>query len=278
VTLLASAAAQLPHLSTSPSIDFVHGRALTALPVYAAPSERADVKARLWPDTIVSIRHQNADWYALENGYAKRESLQPVVLKSEVASVPALPFWAEVGGAVAAIRQWCAADAPLVARIGHGGVAQVVDRLPGSTIWYGLADEDGFLGWSQAAPWLPVSDTEDALTNTTLLVDTSARQIHVLEDEEEILDAPIALGADVQRGSHQLKMRRHSVKSAVESASIAYGAPWQLDFGSFALSGAYWHNKFGKPEVVPGSAVQVTPPVARWLFGHTGDDTIVVVR
>lgn len=275
MSLLASAVAPLP--CPSPSIDFVHGRALTALPVYAAPSERAAVKARLWPDSIVPIRSSGADWYSLENGYAKREHLQPVVLKSEAPPQSTLPFWAEVGGPVAAIRQWCAADAPLVARIGHGGVAQVVDKLPGSTVWYGLSDEDQFLGWSQAAPWHPVSDVEDQGSGIILIVDTRTPQISVLEDEEEILRAPIALGAQVPRGSYRVERRQHSVKSTLENTSIVYGAPWQLDFGAFALAGAYWHNKFGKPDLMPGTAVQVTPPVASWLYTHTSADTRVIV-
>lgn len=49
-------------------------------------------------------------------------------------------FWAEVAGPVAAVRQWCAADAPFVTRIGHGGVAQIIDYLSDKTTsWYEIA-------------------------------------------------------------------------------------------------------------------------------------------
>lgn len=278
VSLLAPVALQIPHLSPPPANSLIHGRALSTVPVYETPSNSAVVKSRLWPDTIVPIFDADPDWYRLENGYAKREALQPVLLKSEAAAMPALPFWAEVGGAVAVARQWCAADAPLVARIGHGGVAQVVDMLLGATVWYGLADEDAFIGWSQAAPWIPVSTLPPERAPMTLLIDTSAHQIEVVTGGEPALRASAALKADLPRGHFRVQDRRFSVKSGGESASAVYGAPWHLDFGAFSLSGAYWHNQFGKASAVPGPDVQVTPPVASWLFERIDDQTVVIVR
>ena len=278
VTLLASAAAQIPHLSPSSAIQFIHGRALRTLPVYAAPFEQSEIKARMWSDSVVPIQEADAGWYLLQNGYAKREAIQPMVLKHTSTSLPALPFWAEVGGSVAVVRQWCAADAPLVARIGHGGVARVVDMLPGAVDWYAVADEDSFLGWSQAAPWHPVAANLADNTHTTLIIDTQARQIEVLADDEAVLRAPVALGDDVPRGTFHLQKRRHSVKSSLYQASSLYGAPWQLQFGAFSLVGAYWHNQFGKPGAVQGAEVQVTPAVAGWLFARVGGHTPVIVR
>jgi hypothetical protein len=110
------------------------------------------------------------------------------------------------------------------------------------------------------------------------MVDTRAQQIEVLADDELVLRAPVAFGGDIPKGSYRLQTRKRSVKSLIDDASRIYGAPWQLDFGAFSLAGAYWHNKFGKRGVVPGVEVQVTPPVAGWLFERIGEHTPVLVR
>ena len=58
-------------------------------------------------------------------------------------------------GALAVVRAYCAADAPIVARIGHGGVLRVIDYLPPGQSdgigWYGVADDESsaLLGWTQ---------------------------------------------------------------------------------------------------------------------------------
>ncbi len=78
--------------------------------------------------------------------------------------------WIEVVAPVAAVRQWCAPDAPLVTRIGHGGIVRVIDRLPGDTLWYGIASETGdLLGWSQAAHWKPVIIAQSPAGDKTLV-------------------------------------------------------------------------------------------------------------
>jgi hypothetical protein len=49
-----------------------------------------------------------------------------------------------------------------------------------------------------------------------------------------------------------------------------HGVPWVTTFGqNLALGGVYWHNRFG--EKVPGMAIQVTPLIARWLYGWLND-------
>src|SRR5690554_8060943 len=70
------------------------------------------------------------------------------------------PFWGEVIAPIAPIRQYCSADAPLVTRIGHGGVAQIVDYLPGEPHgWYGIGNQNGQVaGWTQAIYWQAVDE------------------------------------------------------------------------------------------------------------------------
>src|SRR5690606_35409212 len=104
-------------LPSAPQIEALYGRALSVLTVYDSPSPSAVVINRLFPDSVVPIIDTLSDWYQLANGYAKRSDIQPMMLTNHTVPTPQLPFWAEVGGAVAIVRGWCAADAPLVARI-----------------------------------------------------------------------------------------------------------------------------------------------------------------
>jgi hypothetical protein len=277
VAVLGSAAAGLPtFLHTTPS-HAGYGRALSALPVYAAPSGESKFIKRLWPDTVAPLLDIRGDWYQLDNGYAKRSGLQPVSPMTETAINPTLPFWAEVGGAVAIVREWCAADAPMIARIGHGGVAQVVDMLSGdNTAWYALADEDEFLGWSQAGVWQPVIENIDHIA-AQVYINTHAGQIDVVQKDRSLLRAPIALGAALTPGTYALSQRKRSVKLRVDNASDGYGVPWKLDCGAYSLTGAYWHNEFGTQQRVQGASIQVTPPVARWLYHHLPQGTPVII-
>jgi hypothetical protein len=202
----------------------------------------------------------------------------------EPATAPEPPFWAEVSGPAAAVRQWCAADAPLVARIGHGGTAQVIRRLPpgspGASPWYALAAADGsLLGWTQTAHWQPVrlAENDSALH---LELTRSDRQLTVFAGTRPVLRAAAAAGAPLQPGAYPL--RRASVAgpplALVEYDHHAlYGAPWQLDLGGrYRLTGAYWHNRFGGD--APGPDIQVPPFLARWLYAQAGTGSVINIR
>ena len=278
---IAVAAASVPHLtSAAPVFEPVYGRALAATPVYSAPSVSAPLVARLWSDSVtpilaVSVGAANSAWYRLPQGYARRENLQPMIAparRSDSSSAP--PFWAEVSAAVAVVRAWCAADAPLVARIGHGGVLRVIDFLPGSPSdpgdWYGVAESENgdLLGWSAAAAWSPALIDQIA-PDLILALDTGARRLDVIDQDRKVLSAPISTGRDLVPGSYPITERRVTLAQAGDYR----GVPWALTFGDdLHLSGAYWHNQFGA--ATPGTAVQVTPPLANWLYPRAA--TVIV--
>jgi hypothetical protein len=279
IALLAGAANHLPLVLPPQEIDFVYGRALAALPVYHSPSLAVASKKYLWPDSVVPIVDTMSGWYRLDDGYAKTSGIQPMVLPTETTSTPPLPFWAEVGGAVAAVRRWCAADAPLIARIGHGGVAQVVDQLSGNyEQWYALVGDEGFLGWSPSAPWKPLDESmPDAITGE-VYVSTSVGQLEFVDNERTVLRAPVSFGTSLTPGTYTVRQRKRSVIFQMENTSDGYGVPWSMDFGSYSLAGAYWHNEFGAQKGTPGSSVQVTPPVARWLYDRLPEGAPIMVR
>jgi hypothetical protein len=235
----------------------------------------------LWPDSIVSILNTNEDWYQVPGGYVQREGIQPMISYTPDKNIqlPVSAFWAEVAGPVASVRQWCAADAPLVTRIGHGGTARVIDSLPGDqvgTVWYGIeTGTESLLGWTQAVFWRPIQD-EIVTSNLRIRIDRAAQQLTINENDEAILQASISTGTEIEPGIYSIQTRQvtGTFLSGKDSHLTFHGLPWIIGFGDgIELSGAYWHNQFGKP--TPGPAVQVTPLLARWLYRRV-DGQIVI--
>ncbi len=170
------------------------GRALKAALVYASPHPASPIRSRLWPDSITTILDLNDGWYHISEGFVQRESLQPMAPFEPVfpLSIPPAPFWAEVNGPVASVRTFCAANAPLVTRIGHGGVAQVIDFLPGEPFgWYAVGDERGELtGWSQAAVWQAItSEPKLSESRNTLQIDRPSQRITAWEGSQVLFES-----------------------------------------------------------------------------------------
>ena len=260
-TGIAVSAHVLPSLTLPPAVpafETVYGRSLATTTVYTAPHLDAPVLQLLWSDTISPIAATEGAWYRLRNGYVLRQHLQPMNTGVHYSEAPAAPpFWAEVSGSIADVREWCAVDAPVVCRIGHGGVLHVVDYLPD---WYGVADtENGdLLGWSRIGDWSPLQ-LEAASPSLTLAVDSTLQQLSVHDSKHVLLTAPISTGYDLIPGVYPITDRNLS-RSHQQT-----GIPYTLTFGADQqLIGAYWHNQFGQS--VPGAAIQMTPALARWLY------------
>ncbi len=262
----------------------VQGRALEATPVYTRKTQPASIVRHLWPDSITTIYDDDENWYRVPEGFVPRCTVQPMISYmpySHIAGSP-IPFWAQVATPVAPVRQWCAAHAPPVTRIGHGGIGRVIDYLPGDESgagWYGLDSGSGdFLGWTQAVHWQPVREETLASDHATLHIDQREQILTAYDDGDEALRAPLSTGTDIVTGTYRVIRRQFSGAPVSISAHIQtlYGVPWRVQFGeNYEISGAYWHNRFGAP--VPGPAVQVTPFLACWLYQWLGDDGIVTV-
>ena len=154
-------AATLP-LDVIPAVavpEALRGRALTAAVVHSRPDDAAPVVGRLWPDVTTAIRESCDGWYAVEGGYVRRQDVQPMVAYAPGAGdVPALlPVWGQVIAPVMPIRAWASGRAPLVTRIGYGGVLFLRDTLVDDRglRWYGVAvdESDRLLGWTAAPGW-----------------------------------------------------------------------------------------------------------------------------
>jgi hypothetical protein len=257
------------------------GRALKALPVYATRNVNAQPIAHLWPDSVTSILDSNDEWYQIPGGWVRRDGLQPMQAYNarEYQFVNATPFWAEVAAPVAPVRAYCAADAPLVTRIGHGGVSQVIDSLPGEPNgWYGIANQQGdLLGWTQGVFWRPVQAEASSGDNHTLLIGRGSGVITAYEGEKLILEAPFSAGSGLRAGEYMTK--QGAIGGLQWQAEKHYeGVSWVTKYSDDQMvAGVYWHNRFGRA-VSDGPAVQVAPLLARWLYGWLGDNAHILVE
>lgn len=254
------------------------GRALSPLSVYGTPHTTSTPIARLWPDSVTAIIHQQDEWYQIPSGWVRREGVQPMLPYDPQTYVfnAAAPFWAEVAAPVAPIRAYCAADAPLVTRVGYGGVLRVIDALPGEPNgWYGVADAQGeLMGWTQGVFWRPVAIETENEEGRTLHINQRHHLMSAYEGDNLVLEVPFSSGRALNAGTFQ------ALRGAVggETVSGYQGVPWQTVFGDGqTIAGAYWHNGFGQA-VEGGPAIQLTPLLARWVYGWLGDDAHIVVE
>lgn len=255
------------------------GRTLAATPVYAAARSDAAIRAYLWPDSLVRILDSQGSWYHVPGGYVSRISLQPMT-----AMQPHRPWkpdegeWIEVSAPVAVVRKWCAADAPLVTRIGHGGVARILDDLHiNDEPWLGIAsDDDALLGWTPMSRWQPLPPrTAAAGLITHLRIDGPL--LTAFSGQATLARAPISWNQPLTPGDYSVQRSRPGASVwSEDEGSLFYAAPWQLMFGAdHRVSGVYWHNRFGSPAA--GPTVQTTPIIARWLYENLCDNGFVTI-
>lgn len=294
IALLASRLDLFDTAFVFPNEAVYQGRALGAAVVYHAPGDGAPVVRTLWPDSITPLLEARGDWYRVPDGWIRRELLQPMTpyTPPDIVSLPDAPFWAEVTAPVAPVRAWCAADAPLVTRVGHGGVALVIDALPADQpgmAWYGIADATGeLLGWTPGVRWEVIksppigegirpSSAAGSIENF-IEITLSTYTLTAWEDNTAVLTAPVSLGADIQPASCMIQRHQPAITwSDSMEGQTRYGVPWALDLGAAGfLTGAYWHNRFGA--AAPGPALQGSPALARWLYHWLNDDSAIIIK
>lgn len=258
--------------------DFYHGRTLGVAAVYPSPKLSTSPIQQLWPDSIVQIIDQQHDWYQIGQGWVARADIQPMpaYIPDTVDTAQTPPFWAEVAAAVAPVRDYCAADAPLVTRIGHGGTARIVDYLPGEPNgWYAVADEHSHvLGWTQAVFWRPTRIDSKSGVDCLVHLDRTHYLVSAYERDKLVVQAPFSTPNVLRAGLFPI------VRGKITSHKWGdfYGAAWETVFGDEqTLVGVYWHNDFGHP-VAEGPSIQVSPLLARWVYGWLGDDAHVLVE
>jgi hypothetical protein len=268
----------LPHDWNLPIPAPLFGRALRAAAVLTQPDEKAVIVRWLWPDSVVAIQPWSQTWYRVPGGYVHSADFQPLTSPPQLTDqVHKPPFWGEVTLPAAAVRRWCAADAPLVTRIGHGGAARVVDYLPDTIGWYGITDSaDQLLGWSPANAWQPARIAETP-TTLTLHLDIQTQTLTVKSDDSS---ARIRISAHPLIPAGTYRIWRGAIGSQHQltaTDTLYHGVPWNFHFGeNEGMYGAYWHNQFG--QAASDSGVQMTPYAARWLYAKLGPASQLTVQ
>lgn len=245
------------------------------------------------PDHILPIHEHDQELYKTTGGYVLRDMVQPVLLRESTSILPPLPFYAEVCAPVAALRRWCAPNAPLVTRVGNGGVLLATHFLPDERAgWLQFADEKGdALGWSPAKRWRAIEVMPPPQGDRHVTVSLRERQLHAIENGERLFTAPISLNEALTPGRYTIASRTSSstvnltdeIDSIVSDAPIGYGAPWHIDFGAGSWYGAYWHNRFGSASPSSDSisaglpTLEISPIVARWLYAWLPNDGQVII-
>jgi hypothetical protein len=235
------------------------GRALEAAPVLDAAGRAART---LYPDEIVPIAPEGENWYAVEGGRVARASVQPISAAAGWSAFPAIGALAQVSAPYALVRGWCAADAPIKARIGWGGTARVEDMLAlDDAPWLGLRfHETDPLWWSSASAWRPVT-LDAAAGEAVLQIDRRARTAALLKEGRALWRTPILLPGAMPADEYALRGRSPFARAGEP------GAPWELDYGAWRIQGAYWHNRFGDARTLAASgAVEASVLAAQALY------------
>jgi hypothetical protein len=176
-------------------------------------------------------------------------------------------FWAELVAPTSAIREWCAATAPIVTRLAFGAVVYVMDRMVDDRrqVWYGLAESPGgaLVGWATAlhyAKWAQTEKTETAqYPNASLLIQRG--ELRMIENGRILARTPIRSG--------RLSQMRTTVSleqpGTARDTATPLGVPWVMRLGTGQrMYGAFWHNQFS--DASDGIDIELPIFAVRWLY------------
>ncbi len=261
LTNIYTAKALLPHAKAAPTV--AHGRAFAQTPVL---DSGGNAVRTLWADEVVEIVDRTGEHFTLADGIVPTSALQAVAPYDPPATITAFPKWAEVVAPSAAIRAYAAPDAPLVDRIGYGGVRVVTGQLDA---WYQMARfGEGTIGWTQAAHWAPVVQRIAPTAGILLTLDTET-QVLKATHKNELLHSTLVATNPIAPGTYRLERGQPGIDDP------KLGTPYHLRARDHDLSimGTYWHND--RTPTSP-NAIEVNTLVARWLYFH-GSYSLTVV-
>ncbi len=245
-------------VSAAPTFDPLYGRLLTG-------------RDGLWADSVIPIHAILANSYQTPHGVIAKRHLQPMLTPALYQSVSREPpFTAEVVGARAVLRRYCAAEADPEGSVGHGGLLNVVDRLNHNGVdWYGVQN-GGRVLWTHSAPLAPLA-IPAALPNLTLHIDQAERLMTVMQGDHPLFSTAVADKQPYLAGEYQVN--RHTLIAQLHRNE---DAPFVTTFGEgLHIYGAYWHNRFG--EQWSSEGIEVPPYVAKWIYGATQGGARVMI-
>ncbi|MCL4879732.1 MAG: twin-arginine translocation signal domain-containing protein [Anaerolineae bacterium] len=236
------------------------GRMLGGFPARVAPYDHAELAANLLPDSVHEILDIQRGFVRLPSGYVPEKAIQPM-LEAHFLLPENLPAPVEVIAPYAAVRKYGAADAPLVARPGHGAVLEALKALPdqhGLFDWYQVDLGKGLSGWVQANQIQQVIETK---TSSAAHAVIKNHEMAVWRGERELARFALACPVNLPAGTHQI-IRRHSCLHT----SVFKGIPWVLETNrGLQLGGVYWHNQFACTS--QSSQIELSVLAAKTVFG-----------
>lgn len=224
----------------------------------------------LLPDSVHEILDYQDGWVQLAAGKAQENVIQPMFTAHHRLPVE-LPAYVEVTAPYAALRGYCTADAPLVARPGHGAVFKAVKKLldqHGQFDWYQVELGNQQTAWVQGKHIqafrmdAPIPETYGIIEHHSL---------RIFREDAEIARFSLACPSDLPTGVHEI-IRRDVYGHTLNHA----GVPYILEtHRGVKLGGVYWHNQFGCTS--QSAQIELSVLAAKSVFALLGEGSTVTV-
>lgn len=261
----------LPPPSAHAAPEIIQGRTLIPTTLHTPSGDEHP----LWADTILHIHEHSADHYATDAGLVPRVHVQPMTPYIPQLEPPrTVPFYAEVAAPAAAIREYADGRAPLNARVGHGGVMRVTERIESrSGVYYAVSDANNTRqGWSPAVRWRALPERQPVRARQHITLNRTDSTLTAYADDAPVFTTAAALPETLQAGRYTLRYQAAGAQTHGSFVGVPYC--FALDDAA-ALHGVYWHNRFGVNHT--GSAVELNVLAAKWLYVWAGDEVAVRV-
>ena len=253
-----------------PSLEAIRGRALGIVPVFEQPNTDTPILRKLWADSIHFIQgSKHKDWVEVADGYVLLRDMQPMMLPDEDKAIfrGEIPDFVEVIAPFTPIRQYCAANAPLIARVGHGGV------LP---IFHHLVDDKSNLWLQTENGWLQVNHVQkidiESLSNPEIHVIAKQNQLEIYNQKTKLIQLSCNLPSTLPRQASVTALKPCCTLEANDV--IRQGVPWQIELnhGEVVLTGVYWHHDF--KQVALPQHIELSVIGAKMLFKLINKETL----
>lgn len=243
------------------------GRVLRAATVYAHSDGQRAVTL-LWPESTMPILDVVGTWYRVPEGYVAQADLQPMLpYGPEKAVIPGqFPAPVMVIAPSAPVWRWASGEAPIMTRVGYGGVLMADDWLADvHGVWYRVGfvmDGVQNTGWTLADRWtaLPYApEPAQAGADWLLRFDRKRRSLTVMQDGRRMAAFAVAVPDDTGACRGQVVER-----TLCGTVAEHPGTGWIVAWDGGMVYGAYWYNATAQERSPVGWGLM--PLAARWVY------------
>lgn len=267
---LALTKADLAYLAPKPPLysDPIQGRTLVPTTVITTTGLKS-----LWADSIIPIYGTLNDHYQTDKGSILRRHVQPMnpLLPFDVTIPKTIPFDAEVAAPTATIHQYADINAPIVTRIGHGGIMTILDTLENtrSGWWYQVGNANQILGWTQGLHWRELNIQPITKNDLKLAIHRTQKKLAIIKDQRSIMEMDILLPDNLSAGAFKGWKRNLSGSVVSNEGQSLHGVPYHFATSipeASQLYSVYWHNHFGDNHHLP--TIELNVISGKYLFNN----------